>query len=1189
MELLLTKAADFLLDNLISLGENKGIDFLAERLSDKALENADDKIREYLISNLPEYEYEQIDRFLSKNSIYAHSQAIASWSLMSAQTEHLVEKFYKNHPELQSDRETITPLLNKAFVTAYQSVMGQLSTDCKVLYSQAMESRIQERAEHEALANRLDDIEKRLSQISTKLSYAEVIKAFNIIAQIIHSGDLSSGESLIELMETQIDNRENSYCTALKIFLNGYVGSKDDVDALCIQFIRENPMSSLTIRVVTFLLQMEQKSAIKLIADSIIDKKLFAVANEYISAELVKCIIDDSGRLKQEYENEEYALWVFANNAKKSGNISDAMEVYSKIKEQNPSFWVRWSVESCKLSLKVTDLIVNSNNKLTEMSEQVENLLQFADIFDQLYDDLRMVYINSLLQCVQILPAAEFRACYNRMGTRTKSMPLAQRYVFFSSLSNWKCINEEELKEFCTNTNDDNLWAAYLLSKVMECPNEVLKHIEDNKLLLGKEPYAVMAYYEAISIIRGKEIAFETITNLPMPKELAFFYNVYLAELSINQANGKEDIYLDVAVNEALSAVYGIPIIQLRNLIQLLNNAGRWLDASKILEKYQETNPALMLLRLTILFPHKEQQDICYSLIEKLEPVYNNDPHFMYCKGQILENELSGSGLELFEKAFYCFQTPQYAYYALASRISRNLYVEDEILLYASNSDNVDLLYMCGIIYARNGKTQNSNMKLLQGLVNCDDKYHEGLYNAFVTINLGNDTPVSTPLKIGIETCCILNNIDTGECIKLWIHDESIKIPSQGSAFAGYKHIAPNSNIAFSVLEQKLGNIITLSDGKYEVAVINTSDVVAVQYCIQRLLEHGVMKTISVDENNLETLFAELRKLNEGRGDHIQNIIEKYKALDPGLPLELFAIAIGESYYKVVFSMVHDASIPFWAGIDSKTINSHCILTPSVIATLSALNIHPPAECVGDMNWYVTSSLRAELNLQSRMHRTDKTAAVLGFTEEGDPYVQENTLESKYYINNYFACLNEWADWGQILAPVLPSDYPLHVKRVAHEVGIPNIEALVHATGNNCIICCDDLFLRRYLFSGGIMTATAIDVMIALNYSYEEIVDAATKLLERNYETPITPNFLLWMSNCFKDVDDDENNLEQRVLLASDLIKKVVGNSEARVYICQAYKELFEERDEIHPTLKWIIYTALYIERKYPSLSQEVD
>ena len=93
---------------------------------------------------------------------------------------------------MQYDRQALTPLLKQAVVTAYQSVLSQLSTDGRVLYNQAIRNREQSRTEHQKIEDRLKSIEQLLSQASKKLHYAEVVKIFDVLFQIINSKLLHS-------------------------------------------------------------------------------------------------------------------------------------------------------------------------------------------------------------------------------------------------------------------------------------------------------------------------------------------------------------------------------------------------------------------------------------------------------------------------------------------------------------------------------------------------------------------------------------------------------------------------------------------------------------------------------------------------------------------------------------------------------------------------------------------------------------------------------------------------------------------------------------------------------------------------------------------------------------------------------------------------------------------------------------
>ncbi|MEF2838158.1 MAG: hypothetical protein U0N82_10605 [Oscillospiraceae bacterium] len=100
MEQLFTRVATFLLESAASLGIDKGAQSLTDHLSNKALLNADENVRDYLMSHLADFDYEKIDSFLVQNGIYAHDQATMNWSIMSTQTESIINDFYTAHQAL---------------------------------------------------------------------------------------------------------------------------------------------------------------------------------------------------------------------------------------------------------------------------------------------------------------------------------------------------------------------------------------------------------------------------------------------------------------------------------------------------------------------------------------------------------------------------------------------------------------------------------------------------------------------------------------------------------------------------------------------------------------------------------------------------------------------------------------------------------------------------------------------------------------------------------------------------------------------------------------------------------------------------------------------------------------------------------------------------------------------------------
>lgn len=1181
MEPLLTGAAVFLLESAAGVGIDKGVEAFTKHLSNKALLKTDEKVREYLQKHISEYDYEKIDRFFGKEGIYAHDQASCNWSAMSAYTDRIIEDFYAANPALKVEQKTLTPLIRHAVIETYQSVISQLSKDGRIIYQQQIINREQERAEHKNFEQNLQTIMTMLSQTQKKLSFAETIKIFNVLSQMILSGNFSSSAPLVRLLENQVDDRDRSYSSALDIYLNCFIGSQQEVDSLCVQFIRDNPPVALLKNVVTFLIQMEQKAALRILLPLITDSELSSMVGAYVSDDSsgIKAIINSDGTLKKEHLNNEAVLWLYANYFKRVGNRTAALSAYYQINQLNPTMWVHWLIEETKALLVFYDSCNALEINVTDIKSSINVLLQFLGVFSQVSDNMCSEYIGILLTCAKVLSIDEFDRYYNQLDSHMKETHQAKRHWYSAHLVDYNGINEKELKLFCEETNDDMLWSAYLGHISTTSPEYVLTYLRDHEELLQKEIAAIVAYYEAICCTSDEEEAFNTISAISVIPPLTMAFNIFLTQVCIKQANEKEDEYLQVAVKEALNPSYDVVIMNLRDLSQILVGKNRWLEASEILEKYQDKDPFIMFLRLKVLISHEDQFEVCSSLIEKLEGIYGNNAHFMYCKGVISENNLPGLGMELFESAFRITPTPQYAQAVLASRINRKIFVDDEILHFAYNHDNVDLLYISGVTYARQGKKQESHKAFLQGLINCNGKYHEGLCCAFVAELLGHRDDTISPSSIEPRTCCILTKESTEEQsteekLQIWLHNEDVKIIENANDFNGYSHVLPNSQLSFALLGLKSGDFVELNDGNYTVEEICSEDTVVLNYCIQLLQEHRVMKRVEIDTENLSAFFEEMRKSGEERSNHINEMLEKYKTLNPGLPIELFAYAIGKPYYKSLYALLYDENMPFWSGTDGVKISKDCILTPSVVGVYSALGIHPPTGNNSCVKFYVTNALKVELDLFSREHRNDNTSAVLGFKDDGQPYMIENTPESKRNMNRYFACLNEWANWGEALDPILPNDYPANIKSYSTALGIPNIEAAIWAKKKHCLVCCDDLFMRKYMRSEDIDAPTAMDMLICLGYSFDFIMDKVATLLELNYISPITMNFLKWVSDCFSQADSEET-LGQYSLSIIDLFDKIFSIPDQLSYFLCIYQQIIDQKVKLHPTLKWILTSVL--------------
>ena len=116
--------------------------------------------------------------------------------------------------------------------------------------------------------------------------------------------------------------------------------------------------------------------------------------------------------------------------------------------------------------------------------------------------------------------------------------------------------------------------------------------------------------------------------------------------------------------------------------------------------------------------------------------------------------------------------------------------------------------------------------------------------------------------------------------------------------------------------------------------------------------------------------------------------------------------------------------------------------------------------------------------------------------------------------------------------------------------------------------------MRKYMRSEDIDAPTAIDTLICLGYSFDFIMDKVTTLLESNYISPITMNFLKWVSNCFSQADSEET-LGQYSLSIIDLFDKIFSIADQRSYFLRVYQQIIDQKINLHQTLKWLLTSIL--------------
>lgn len=1170
--------ATFILEKIAEFATTCGMDFLKNRKSKFRIQQVDEEIRTYLKDKLSDYEYEKIDRYLQEENLYGLEQIELNVEKIDGYMENIVEDFYLKNPRLKSLSDIYTPKLENAIKLLFGSIDRQLTNGETIIYNKTLEADIKNRNLHKELHLRLESIEETLRSIPARsLTYQDAFKIYRTLLEIIYKGDFICAESLIELFKNQVQEQDRYLSTTLLLYCKAFCCEPDELERICKQLIRENPDEEQCKQVIIGLIKSENYICLKWIKALVKDNELLnticELANENWNL-VIDYIADSDYVLKKEYKDQECALWVLAEFLRLNGFRRQAVSVYDEIEQQFPSIWGNWKKQQNIAVMQFTKHIVIPHGNVNGIECSVQKMFEFSSFFNLLSDSKCKEYAESLLDCAKFLSIDQFDCYYNQLPTKIKNLSCVKEHWYAVHLFN-EPINLEEFEAYCFAHGCTYLWSAYLQEEACRRPEYVIEKIENNLELLQNDISAIIAYYNSLQAIQGHDKAFEIITHIRISDDLKIPCDIYFAEIIAEYSIESASSYLDEAADMILNATNDISFIHLISLTDLLTHLGNWKLADAILEKYQHKDYSIMFQRLRVLIVNDIRNSECESIIECLQTDYCNCDFWWYGKGRLAEEELLGAGLESFEKAFSLNNSVRNAVAVLIARINRNILIEDEVLLFSTKHTDYYLLYLAGLMYYRLGKYNIADNILLQGLVICNDGYHEGLYGLFTNSLLRRDGHEDIPQHVILGTCCVLTSLNNEKEIKVWLHNDSIYVPEKGSNFAGYVHLAANDPLCFRLLGLKQEDNVCIDGEEYILRSINNEMIIATRFCMEKLLEHGAMKQISVSEDRISDLFDEIRKINEPHRLHVQKVIEAYKTAEPGLTLDLFAHGVGVSYYKAVFALLLDKGMPFWSGIDGNKIKVDCILTPSTIAVLSALHIQPPTKDVENLKIYIPNSLKQELELQAREQRDVNTTAVMTFSEDGHPIMIENTEASKREMNVYFSFLNMWMRWADSLGVVTPEEYPDDIRAISADLGISNVEAIVYAKKKQYIICSDDLLLRKYMNFSGIQTATTIDVLIALDYSFEDVVECASKLIDYNYRSGISLNLFLWISETFKNADN-EDKLAEYAIKIIDLFEKIMENIEIRSDLFYIIRQIHDSKIEIHDTLTWIINSTIY-------------
>lgn len=1152
------------------------------------MQKADEQARHYLLTHTTAEQYDAIDSYFAKEGIYSYDQVNENHSAIRTFSTGVIDDFFRLHPNHQVDRNRLEPILRQSLCQTCKSIVQQLSLSDRTILHQFYRQERLIRGYGEEMHAGFAEQHEILQQLLTTLSNGKIIsdadtsELYAALLITIDSGNFEIANTIIEKLATLVEHKSKYYLTACKIRITYFTKGEESTLQYCSQFMSECPSEDILHDTTAFLISVNSAKLLAFFEPYIKDSLLKEVVKSTLAtdpANLWTVTLDENGSIKTEYQSCSYVLWALGHSAIKYGYIQNAADIFTTLYKQVHTHWSKW-YKCCSRLWVDCSLASNAHHSdqsiLAKLKPSIDGMLEFQVFFELTNDTIYSNFVSSLLGDDVILSSSLFEYIWNQLSPRATSLPSSKQFWYAAHFSNWHEIDAFELKEYCSRQKPPYLWYAYLLHRVQDDPEFVLEDYEKGDTSIITQINQLAAIAQAASKLKSPTASIEYLELLFVSEQLLFAKAVLLAEISVQSQLQCSDHYLDQALEIDRKDQKWISVAVIRRLVNSLMDSGRCSDASTILEKYQKVIPDFKKLNLSILMGQEENSEKCRGIVDELFQMTPDDDYLNYCKGMLDERRLAGSGEHRLENAFHIHETPQYAAAILVSRLKKNKPQLDKVLEYLSHQYDAYYQYICGCTYHSRGLIQQAKQHFLQALLLCNGEYNENLFSTYFSIHSSDNELANPPTEVAVDTCFILTTISNGESLKLWIHNESIVIPASGSNFAGYTHISSTSPQALLLMGLHQNDLVTLNGAEFYISSINHGEIIAFKYCMDLLLVNGVLKSLSFDTNYPEQFLTELKAIFSPQNEQLDNVIQAYSRDRAPLPLQILVHVLNRPYFSTIQALLYDPKIRFWSGCDGDSIEGDCILTNSTIAVLSSLGISPSDSFNKKIRFFIAPATRNFIEASVRSHQSSHSSGSLGFDEYGKAFFVENTSESRRIMNRYYSLIQSWSRACFVCDELCPEEYPEDLLRVKDAIGISDIETILLAKKHQFTILSDDLAMRQYFHASGIKNANAIDVIMEVNFPLHSITDHIVTLLHANYQTPISTQFLKYLS-CQFDAQPNEKALETLSLEIIPIIQTVVDDENSRSALIFSMNQLREKNTQINKTLDWIIKTKLYL------------
>lgn len=1165
-------------------------DILGDKIKKSQLKKFDEKLRGYVKEQVQDFDYDKIDEYISSGGYFASPKDDI---LATRELDSIVAAFYEKNPSLISNKQSITPIIRNAIQYAHTEMFSHLSIGEKVLYRQNKDSTSELR---EGLKEDFHEI-KELIKANTsrdsaqKIDISLVARLYKIIRENIKHGHIRTANGMLDLLpELSLSSEGMSYYLTLKLQIDYFLSAEISKSDLA-RYLNIKPNETLAQDLVSFLFQVQEYQHLSCMLQLVQDQNLRDLIDIATSSDINTAIrnkLVDGVNVKPRFLEYEATYWFVGHYEMSIYRFSAAEDFFSQLWSKFENIWASYNQSCSRISnsLHQSGVIVHLNSESNEfLKQKLTDLASFSSSFSDCSTKIVRGFSGFFLNAASHLRRSDFLALTERVPSSIRNEDVFKSADFENQFDNAMKIEPIPFWLYCDRTNDEKLVYQYLARAcdAMDYP-EVKAQLQTRQAFVRSNPLIAELFLSSIFHIDG------TTETLSLLESLAPYYvneveYLILRAIVLDLCDEKsiEDILNDAFRKSTEIEASHLSTVLVMKLAKLLEKYNCAEDAIYLLKMYSAQSDPLLFELLGLLIKSSDAVAECEEIIEKLLTHGFEHPLVYYYRGVIKDNKLVGSGLIDFEKSFAITRSIQSAYSSLASRILSGKAKNDEILKYASHSENAELLAVAAQTYQKLRLPDQQYHCILKSLLCSEGGYNKKIFGYFFMCSINREkNDVEHIDSISENTVVSLYSENNSSELVVCLHQEPDVVPSSSPEFAGCFHTNSLDTDFLRLQYHKVGDNVIWRSNPYKVVKIENRDAFLARYCMQKMMEQNDVQTLSSD--SAEGLMKQLNDFEILRNDEIEKALKQYESADPGLPISLLARYTGKTVMETIGHLIN-SNLPFLAGIDYGLSRPPYIVSATSINVLGLLDVSNDISDNCDIA-LVTYHTR-KLILDEGDMITDQLSKTKGvfWSENGNPRFYEYTDEVKAQINCNVANVVDFLSHLSYLDELKAEEYASEILEIKEAIGIADFEAISCAKSKGIVLISDDQLIRALAHYYGVKTSTSIQLLVHLNLGYKKTIDCITKLLKAHYVFPLTRPLLEYLSDQFTGMIDNEDELEKISIETTSMLKMAVDDDFFGQNIIDHFFKFLSENRQVNETLKFFLLHSI-ASVKYKELQQ---